>query len=426
MLDATIKDFFDQRKEAWLKKNINSTASLEEIAEIKQECENTFNLVRWLPDAANRAGQITIATHPCTFSHPSARKNKNGYVTSTIADKPRVEDGYLRTGNVAIEPDALGNAATLDVYKFLNLKLHDGLTLLQHIAADTEQAKQLLTISTATYEELKSGFLAMVQRSEGEVITSSKIKQVYFPVNTNYHQLSVLTNSGMVFELRQRLDRMRFSEEVKAKRDLKKTNQFSEQGYSEIYDLTTIGYGGTKPQNISVLNNQNGGKAHLLASVPPNLQNRDIRFPVESFFDESLWFKYFSELFHNLHEVMNIKVGGNIPRQKILLARDNSIKVILLEVMEIVYKLRHVSLEQFRESSSLPNAQVIWLCANKLDERERSDAWLEDIIHECVRWLINSYSKALGDQRILLGSTEFIEIKEMIEQWVIDNKEFLR
>jgi CRISPR-associated protein Csy1 len=164
----------------------------------------------------------------------------------------------------------------------------------------------------------------------------------------------------------------------------------------------------------------------LLASVPPNLQNRDIRFPVKSFFDESLWFKYFSELFHNLHEVMNIQIGGDIPRQKILVARDNAIQAILLEVMEIVYKLRFVSVEQFRESSSLPNSQVIWLCANKVNERESSDAWLEDIIHECVRWLINSYRKALGDQSILLGSTEFIEIKEMIEQWVIDNKEFLR
>jgi CRISPR-associated protein Csy1 len=38
---------------------------------------------------------------------------------------------------------------------------------------------------------------------------------------------------------------------------------------NSILNLTKIGYGGTKPQNISVLNNQNGGIAYLLSSMPP-------------------------------------------------------------------------------------------------------------------------------------------------------------
>jgi len=421
-----IKEFFDQRKEAWLKKNLKAGAALEDVATTEQACESAFALAEWLPNAASRAGQISIATHPCTFSHSSARKNKNGTVTSIIADCPKQNDGYLRTGNVVVEPDALGNAAALDVYKFLNIRLQDGLTLLQHISGDTEQAKQLLNIPTATYAELKKGFMAMVEPSSGDVVTSSKIKQIYFPVGDDYHQLSVLTNSGLVFELRQRLDAMRFGDVVKAKRELKKANQYSDIGYSEIYDITTIGYGGTKPQNISVLNNQNGGKAHLLSSAPPMLSVRDVRFPRSNFFDESLNFWSYKESFKELHDVMKIELGGNISRQKLLTARDNRIKGLMLNVMDVVYMLREASTEQYRESSGLPAAQVIWLCANKVDERENSDAWLDDIIHSCTRWLINSYSVVLGDTKILLGNEEFDEIKNLIEQWVDENREFLR
>jgi CRISPR-associated protein Csy1 len=426
MLEPSIKEFFDQRKEAWLKKTVKADASQEDISASERVCESTFALAEWLPNAASRAGQISIATHPCTFSHSSARKNKNGTVTSTIADCPRRDDGFLRTGNVMVEPDALGNAAALDVYKFLNVKLQDGLTLLQHIASDSEQAKQLLTIPTASYSELKAGFLAMVQPSEGGVITSSKIKQVYFPVEESYHQLSVLTNSGLVFELRQRLDTMRFGEEVKAKRDLKKESQYSEDGYSEIYDITTIGYGGTKPQNISVLNNQNGGKAHLLSSVPPVLKVREVRFPLNDFFDESLNYWNFKRLFNDLHDVIKIELGGNISRQKLLTARDNRIKALVLKIMDAVYLLREASIEQYRESSGLSAAQIVWLCANKSDERESGDLWLDEIIHDCTRWLNNGYGNALGDKQILLGNEEFAEIKKLIEQWVSENKEFLR
>ncbi|WP_053981211.1 type I-F CRISPR-associated protein Csy1 [Marinagarivorans algicola] len=426
MLDPSLQEFFDQRKKAWLKNKTKTSDSDEVLASKTQECQDFFTLASWLPSAAKRAGQISIATHPCTFSHPSARKNKNGDVTSVIANCPKHSDGYLRTGNVAVQPDALGNAAALDVYKFLNVRLSDEATVLEHIQGDTPQAQALLKIPTASYDELKQGFLAMVQSSAGEAITSSKIKQIYFPVAQGYHLLSVLTNSGILFELRQRLDTLRFSDDVKAKRALKKANEYSPEGYREIYDLTTIGYGGNNQQNISVFNNQNGGKAHLLASTPPHMQARDIRFPTSNFFTTSLNPWSFKHDFKYLHKVMGIATGGDIPRQTLLLARDNAIKTIVLNIMDTVHAVRAVASEQYQQGSALPAAQVIWLCHHKSDERENSDAWLEDIIHECVRWCMQYYAKSLGDKAMALGDTEFIALKQMMTQWAADNKDFLR
>ena len=106
---------------------------------------------------------MSLATHTCSFSHPSARKNKNGYATPIIADAGRGADGYLRSRNVAVGTDALGNAATLDVYKFLTLEMKDSRKLLEHIQEDSDLAVDLLTIPTEGYETIKAGFLAMIE-----------------------------------------------------------------------------------------------------------------------------------------------------------------------------------------------------------------------------------------------------------------------
>src|SRR5690606_1773959 len=129
------------------------------------------------------------------------------------------------------------------------------------IEQDSHLAQQLLNVKAEPYSTLKAGFLAMTN-SDTDSVTSSKIKQVYFPVDDNYHQLSILSASGIMFELRKRIDNIRFSEEAKAARVCEKNNEISKGGYKQLVNITTIGYGGTKPQNISVLNNQNGGKAH--------------------------------------------------------------------------------------------------------------------------------------------------------------------
>ncbi|MBH0020988.1 type I-F CRISPR-associated protein Csy1 [Pseudoalteromonas sp. SWXJ133] len=418
MLDPAIQNYFSERKEAWLKKNTKAALQEHELQELEQLCEQQFSLNEWLPNAAKRAGQISMSTHPCTFSHPSARKNKNGYVSSVLAEIDRIEDGYLKTGNVVVATDALGNAAALDVYKFLTLTMQDGENLLTHIQQETDLAQTLLAIKSANYQELRSGFLAMVE-SGTENITSSKIKQVYFPVDDDYHQLSLLTNSGMVYQLRSRLDKLRFSEEVKALRDKKRKNEFSEQGYSEIYGLTTIGYGGTKPQNISVLNNQNGGKAHLLSSLPPSIEKRNVNFPKSDFFTESFKKYEYAANFKALHKLFQADYN-NI---KLRDARDRNLQQIIDLLIEKMWAVRAVSQTQYHaDTFSLSSTQRTWLHDDFADEREKSEQWLNSLITEISAWLTRSYEKVLDKKAIKLGEAERLHFAEVIER----NKEFLK
>nr|WP_252973509.1 type I-F CRISPR-associated protein Csy1 [Vibrio navarrensis] len=420
MLDPAIAAFFAERKEAWLKKNISAAMSDAEVLEKQQECEQNFLLDNWLPDAAKRAGQISVASHPCTFSHPSARKNKNGYVSSIIAkNKPRI-DGFLRSGNVSVEPDALGNAAALDVYKFLSLEMSDQRSLLMHIEQESELARQLLDIPSCEYQALRDGFLKMVDSDQASV-SSSKIKQVYFPIaDGEYHLLSLLTHSGHLFELRKRLDALRFGDEVKEARECKKTNHFHPAGYQEIFGLTTIGFGGTKPQNISVLNNQNAGKAHLLASLPPELTPRDIRLPRTDFFKESFTAWQAKEVLESLHRLFQTDYNNINLRD----GRDYRIQQYVDLVIEKMWQVR-LFLEEYSGelSSALPLEQKIWLYPEFAEQRQQEDEWLDKIIRHIARGLINHYSRSkVLTNPVTLADQELLAIEEV----VASNKENLR
>lgn len=419
-MDPAISDFFQLRKEVWLKSNLKLAKNDVEIKEKEIECESIFSLALWLPKAAKRAGQISISTHPCTFSHPSARKNNNGYVTSIIANSIQSDDGFLRSGNTIVASDALGNAAALDVYKFLMLQMQDGMSLIQHLEQDTELALALLTIKqqgAMSYAELKDGFLAMIT-SGGENVTSSKIKQVYFPVADDYHQLSILTASGMVFELRKRLDDIRFGDEITIARAKKKGNE-AHGDFKEIYQLTTIGYGGTKPQNISVLNNQNGGKTHLFMSAPPVLNIRDIQFPVADFFSQSVRYFHCKGSFNQLHKLY-LQDNNNM---HVRARRDEYYQAIIDYVIEKMWAVRRVAADQYyAHTNQLSSAQKTWLCDEHQQLRETRDDWLESITKSVTSFLFHGYKNNLGKNAIMLSDAEHKRMADIVN----NNKEALR
>jgi len=427
MLDPALSEFFAVRKEAWLKKNIKASMDDVEINQLNIDCDDVFEAKSWLPNAARRAGQISIATHPCTFSHPSSRKNKNGYASSVIARTLSAADGFLRSGNVNVEPDALGNAAALDVYKYLTTKLADGQTLLTHLEQDSPQAKIALDCQSqdesCLYDVLKDGFMVMLQ-SGGESITSSKIKQVYFPVDDDlvvgdqdkYHQLSILSPSGIMFDLRKRLDTLRFSDEVKAARSSKKSNKEG-ASYKEIYNLTTIGYGGTKPQNISVLNNANGGKVHLFMSLPPSFAKRDTTFPTKDFFTQSVRIntKACRSVFYALHALYKQDQNNMHVREK----RDELYQDIVDYMLGVLWEMR-VAKDQFLAShSQLPSQQKIWL---QVTPHPDNDDWLDGLLSQITQFIFQGYEAILGKKAIKLGDAEYKHIAKLVD----NNKELLR
>ncbi len=418
MPDPAIRAFFNVRKDKWLKAKIKPSMQESEKLEKQLECDQKFDLECWLPDAASKASSRAITTHPSKFSHPSTgigtkNKQNNTYVTPIICEAKRKPDGYVRSGNSTVEKDTIGNAAALDVEEFLNLKMRDGETLLKHIKDDSTIAIELLSIQPESYEVLKDGFLSMVSCRD-ETITSSKIKQVYFPDDEGYHQLSILSNSGLIFELRRRIDQLRFSEKNKMLRSLKRNNDYSEQGFSEIYNITTIGYGGSNPQNISVLNTENRGKARLLLSAPPILEKRDIRFPIHDFFAESIRFYDVRESLKKLHLIFTTDPDGDIPRRNLESGRDNHILAIFDAIIVRMANLRDVApLQHRKDTSHLQLHQKIWLCPGFEVQRAQQEEWLDRLCKEITHWINNGYQKTIK-KAVTLGPAELAHIQQLI------------
>jgi len=400
MIDPAIQNFLNERKESWLKKKIDSKTTAEQERKLTQEANELFALATWLPDAAKRAKQLSLVSHPAKFSHPSAK------ASPIIAVAVKKTDGFVRSGNTTEQLDVFGNAAAMDVYKFLSLALVDGQTVLSHLEQTTPAIQQQFTLPAASYTELAASLLTIKSTDTDKTVTSDIVKQIYFPVSEDsYHLLSVLTPSSLMFTFKQRINVLRFSDEAKAAREAKKENQHYDGELAEIYSLTVIGFGGTKPQNISVLNSQNYGTAYLLESLPPILKKRSFNPPKNNFFSNSLKLKDFQDDFDQLHKQLSSDTNNIHVRNK----RDWLIKNIIYQVADKLWQIRFLDADWSTSDNyqNLPPQQKTWLDQAYKDTRQQQTDWQEDIKIALARWLSNSYKTSQGDKALSIDDDRY-------------------
>lgn len=409
MLDSGIQEFLNVRKEVWLKNRIKNNTTDEDKAAFEREALEKFSLRSWLPDKAKHAKQLSIVSHPGKLSHPGAK------ISSLVSIAARQPDGFLRTGNVETELDVVGNAAVLDVYSFLNIKLSDDKTILTHLEQKSWLIEKELTIPNIPFTEIAQGLLAIKENAGAANITSGKVKQVYFPIgNGDYHLLSVLSPSGILFKLKERINVMRFSEDAKAAREAKKRKQPHDHGLSEVYGLNVIGFGGTKPQNISVLNSQNGGTAYLLSSMPPELSSRSIQPPKTDFFTNTLWVKDFQESFMQLQKLLQ----GDHNNIHIRRQRDGIIRNIIYQVVDQMWRVRHIDAgwSDSDNYQTLPHYQKIWLDHQYAEVRYNDISWLQVVKDDLARWFLNTSKVLIKDSKISLGDDQLDYLKSIVDK----------
>lgn len=411
-----IDDFLTERKAAWLKAKLKTDMDATAQQALYQEANDKFSLSTWLPDAAKRVTQLSMVSHPSKFSHPSAK------TSAIIATCSSCNDGYLRTGNVSYPLDVFGNAAAMDVYKFLTLTMPDGRNVLSHIEEDSEAIKPILTIPSASYDELKLGFMS-IKQADNSIKTDRLVKQIYFPVENEYHLLSILTPSGLLSTIKNTVDTMRFSDTCKEAKVQRKDNKYHPTGFDDLLNLTVTAYGGTQPQNVSVLNSQNAGRAYLLDSTPPTLQKRDTRLPTYDFFKNSLWRGQFKENFDALHKLINLDINNINIREGI----NRRIKFIIDQVLEKAFVIRASSIawSETEHYKQLPLVQRIWLDDIHLEKRENQDLWLDAISRSFASWIVHSYEASQKNNgAVTLSTTESSHIRQFVEEAISQDKEF--
>lgn len=244
----------------------------------RAELHQQFTSATWLEDAARRVAQIQAVTHSLKPIHPDA-KGTSLYSPSSALPGLSVVGSHCLGSD--FEGDVVGNAAALDVYKFLKLE-HQGRSLLTLVIASDADLAAALSDDLAQAEKWIAAFATLTE-PRGRLASHTLAKQLYWPTgndphdDASYHLLAPLYATSLAHRVYQTIQDDRFSEEAKAARQARKDGTFSERPVHEYPQLAVQQLGGTKPQNISQLNSERRGNNFLLASLPPTWRSVDLK-----------------------------------------------------------------------------------------------------------------------------------------------------
>lgn len=365
--------------------------------------DDHFVYHHWLNDAANRAKQISLATHAVKFTHADARGS------SVLAlDRQEVTAHYLSTLTLKKqEVDAVGNAAALDVAKLLQLE-YEGDSLAACLKRGDGSALAALAQSEAQLAEWIRGFSRAL--ADKSLTSHTLAKQLYFPTGAQqYHLLSPLFSSSMAQAIYQRIIKCRFGEEAKLIRSAKKAGKYI--GMQDVNHPNTAlqNFGGSKPQNVSQLNSSRGGKSYLFSCAPPSWKS-ELKPPVtgksifSGEFDRRAWrqtqrLQQYLLSIHQRDSTMDI-------RKKLAAYLDELVDTLFNYAAEIQ------SLAQFAGWSAtceLKREQQLWLDPYRKDqsfqeERAKGD-WQLQIADEFAFWL----KRKLKHEQLVFGEVEHQE-----------------
>lgn len=359
----------------------------------------------WLADAARRVGQLQLVTHTLKPIHPDAR-GSNLHSLPQAPGQPGLA-GSHELGDKLVS-DVVGNAAALDVFKFLSLQ-YQGKNLLNWLAEDSAEAVQALSDNAEQAREWRQAFIG-ITAVKGAPASHSLAKQLYFPLpGSGYHLLAPLFPTSLVHHVHGLLREARFGEAARAAREARSRQESWPHGFSEYPNLAIQKFGGTKPQNISQLNSERYGENWLLASLPPHWEGQEVRAPLQQ---ASVFEHHFSqspevaELTSTLRRFLATTAHNNLAIRQY---RAQLVGQICGEALQYAARLRE--LEPGWSASPdcrLHEAEQLWLDPLRVhtDEafmrRRLWGDWPVEVSERFANWL----NQALTSKSLVMGEAE--------------------
>ncbi|MCY4641267.1 MAG: type I-F CRISPR-associated protein Csy1 [Gammaproteobacteria bacterium] len=372
----------------------------------------------WIDDAARRINRnsittrLRLATHAIKYSHPHARGSSLYCDGCEVAGENLVASHIL---GKKMPLDVVGNAASLDVYKFLSLEV-DGVPLWRR-ARDQDAALLAALPGSPEENQVWVETFATLAQNDPKPMSHPLAKQVYWPLGENdYHLLQPLFPTSLVQRFSDILRKARFSDETKAAREAKRSKKPHAHGYRDWPNLLIQKFGGTKPHNISQLNSERHGEAWLLPSVPPQWESKGLRPPL---IVDTVFKRLPHELSRKAEELGCYLVSvRNWSNKDIRDGRAYRVSAIIDELIE--YAMRIQSLEagwSANENCKLSDAECCWLDPYRDDgdfqQQCSSTDWPRDIADRFGKWLnsrlLEHYKLAVGDPEHNEWQREFKE-----------------
>ncbi|ARS54512.1 type I-F CRISPR-associated protein Csy1 [Kushneria konosiri] len=368
--------------------------------------QQQFEPQAWLADAARRVSQLQVVTHSLKAIHPDA-KGTNLYVEPGQLERSALVGSHCLPVN--FDGDVVGNAAALDVYKFLKLQW-EGRSLLERAL---EGDKALIEALSDDCDEAQSWVQAFadIVEPKGTPSSHARGKQLYWLVgddpceDANYRLLSPLYATALAHPFYAQLSEARFGERAKAGRKARRDNAVFEGGYADYLNLAVQKFGGTKPQNISQLNSERGGQNYLLASLPPHWQSRDVYPPMRDAFQTFGRRQNVRRTLDDLKRFLESDPAANMHTRDL---RDDLTAMLVDELMLFTFDIHSIQAGWTTdERCQLAPEEQYWLDPGRAEqdvefaEARRKTEWHEDIRQRAAVWLNRALNRKsslnLGD-----------------------------
>ena len=277
-LRRVIDEFLASRLNDKLAKVKDDENVPEKSAALRGELRQQFTFAVWIKDAARRVGQIQAVTHSLKPIHPDARGTS---LYCLPGDLPKHELLGSHCLGLDFESDAAGNAAALDVYKFLKLPF-EGRSLLALMLAGDLDLPVVLSNDAEQAAAWIDAFTGITQPRD-TASSHALAKQLYWLTgidssdDSGYHLLAPLFATSLTHRAFQTIYADRFSDATKDARKARKEGLFTDYVLHDYPNMAVQKLGGTKPQNISQLNSERRGDNYLLASLPPRWKSVDLK-----------------------------------------------------------------------------------------------------------------------------------------------------
>jgi CRISPR-associated protein Csy1 len=365
-----IAAFIDERREAKLK-----GASEEVAATVTAK----YEYHAWLADAARRVGQIQAVTHVLKATHPYAQGSSLHVAPVTLPQ--HAEIGTHSLGN-DYDHDIVGNAAALDVYKFLKVEVQNR-RLLDWLLQDDADLLAALHDDKSTAREWADAFKGLV-RPASALASHEKAKQIYWCCSgkaaddADFHLLQPLFSSALAHAVHAEISEARFGEANKLVRQAKYNKQAHADIYRDYRNLAVRKLGGAQPQNISQLNSERGGVNYLLPSLPPAWNAQPRRFlGIDSALDNFRRYEGVSSLIQALCQLLKSNpkpiMETRIQREQIEQALGASLAAFGLATQQ-----RFQPGWTRDEDCKLPRYEQLWLDPERANLPPRKDYEDED------------------------------------------------
>lgn len=420
-LTGLVRDFIEKRARDKLKsldaefeKRSKSAAGDEARAALSREEERaqtnifeTYEPRAWLSSAARRAKQIQLVTHALKFTHSEARGSSVFIRKSqSVADA-----GFLTTVSLnRPEIDVVGNAAALDVAAFLRLE-SKGETIIGQLMQGDSSALREFAASESELQEWVEGFKLAEETREPS--THTLAKQVYYPTaQGNYHLLSPLFSSSLADAVRRRITASRFGEKAIEIRKAKAKEQFHDSADVYFPGIAKQEFGGSKPQNISLLNSTRRGEALLMRCSPPKWEYVP-KPPLKrnTVFDGKVLggnvYRAASELKRFLQAKADHSSNFGVRERRAFLVEDVVDEVLLFAANVWQLPSGWSKLPECR----LCRAEQIWLDPGRAEADSQfliettDEKWKDEVATGFARWL----NRFLQTKQTFFGDAEFTE-----------------